>query len=318
MPTLFRLLGDADIKLVDVGGRGAAMAQLVPLAPVAHYYTCEPDTEEAQHLQEQLPADTAWRGVTVLTEAIASQRGEASLFLTQQPGMSSLLQPDEHVTQRLYLAPKFGVVRTVTVPAIPLDEAASRYGFTDACFLKIDTQGTELDILQSGPKLVRGSLVAVYVECSFRPFYRGQALFADVDSHLRANGFSLFTMNRANLRRAGYRPGLYSKRMTTWAHCLYLREPDTLVDAPADIARRQLARLLAIALSFDHFDLAFEVLATLGERGLVDAVTLEGASADVERWAGVVTRRMTRKADRQGLTGDTVLAPDLRDRKRLE
>jgi hypothetical protein len=104
------------------------------------------------------------------------------------------------VTGRFYLHRKFAVTGTASVPLVPLDDAAALYGFFDACFLKIDTQGTELDILESGPRLVGESLLGVHVECSFRPFYKGQPLFADVDGHLRRHGFELCSLGRTNVR----------------------------------------------------------------------------------------------------------------------
>jgi FkbM family methyltransferase len=311
VPALMEYLGGAGIKLVDVGGRGAALGQLLPLAPVAHYFTCEPDAEEAQRLRDKLPQDDAWRGVTVLTEAIASQPGNATLYLTNRPGMSSLLEPDLQVAEHFYLRNKFLVDRTTTVPAIPLDDAAEQYGFADACFLKIDTQGTELDILASGPRLIH-ELMGVYVECSFRPFYKGQALFSDVDGHLRRNGFDLFTMSRTNLRRN--RTRLYSKRITTWAHCLYLREPDTLPDSAI---AKGVPRLLALAMAFQQYDLAFELVELAGRKGLLAGNELAQIATDVTNVVASFTRFLQRKAIENG-EGDAFLAPDFRDRKNRE
>ena len=76
MPTYERfavltpLLRDAGFKLVDIGGRGEALQQVLPLAPMAHYYVSEPDAAEAQRLREQVPLKHGWRGVTVFAEAI--------------------------------------------------------------------------------------------------------------------------------------------------------------------------------------------------------------------------------------------------------
>jgi FkbM family methyltransferase len=230
LPTLTSLLQGADVKLVEIGGRGSTFPDLVTLAPFAHYYVSEPDASEAARLADHLNG-IGWRSVTVLTDAIGLACGDATLFHTAEPGMSSLLEPDPEVARRFYLRDKFRVVGTSTVSVTTLDEAALRYSFNDACFLKIDTQGTELDILRSGETLLRQSLLAVYVECSFRPFYRGQALFGEVDSYLRAQGLELFSLSRTNLRRADYPAGRYSRRVTAWAHCLYFREADTLVTA---------------------------------------------------------------------------------------
>jgi hypothetical protein len=114
----------------------------------------------------------------------------------------------------------------------------------------------------------------------------------------------------------GYRPELYSRRVTTWAHCLYLREPAALsalgLRTPA-----ALLRLVAMALAFDQFDLALEVAALLRSERLLAPGLAEGLFADVERWATWATRRVLHETQRQGL-GESVLAPEFRDRKRLE
>ena len=313
-PALFAYLSRAGITLVDVGGRGGAVGQLHSIAEIARYVTCEPDPEEARRLAETLPTEQPWRAVTVVPEGIASRTGTATLYLTDRAGMSSLLEPNDAITQRFYLHQKYRVERTETVRVMPLDAAAATYAFGDACFLKIDTQGTELDILRSGDRLVRGPLLGVYVECSFRQIYKEQPLFGDVDQHLRERGFLLFTMNRVNLRRAGYREQYYSKRITAWAHCLYLREPDTL--AAADLPQA-LPRLLALALSFQHFDLAFEVMARITAAGVLDEATARAVAADVERVIDWDTDYLTRKAERRQL-GEDILAPALRDRQSFE
>jgi FkbM family methyltransferase len=311
------MLTDAGLKLVDIGGRGAAFAPLLPLAKFSSYYVSEPDAAEAARLTEQLPLAADWRSVTVLSAAIASRSGNLPLYLTAQPGMSSLLEPDPAVAGRFYLAGKFRVVDVATVPAIGLDAAATEYGFTDAAFLKIDTQGTELDILQSGPRLVGESLVAVHVETLFQPFYKGQSLFADVDAHLRARGFSLFSLQRTAVRRAGFPPALYSKRVMTWAHCLYVREPETLLAGDEATARRQLLRLLAVAIAFEHYDLAFEIIA-LGDRlAWLPPASSSRLAEEVQNIATIETQRLLRKAEKAHV-GEAVLAANVRDKKRIE
>jgi FkbM family methyltransferase len=316
LPVLAPMLADAGMKLVDLGGRGEAFLAVAPLVRFADYYVCEPDPIEAQRLKEQLPREFPWRSLTVLSEAIASRRGEAVLHVTSSPGMSSLLEPDPGVTGHFFLSSRFQIVGTTTVPTLPLDEAASRYGFTDACFLKIDTQGTELEILQSGPRLVRESLLGVYVECSFRPFYRGQALFSDVDSHLRESGFALFSLSRTNLRRAGYRQSLYSRRVASWAHCLYLREPETLLSAGTS-ARLQLPRLLGLALAFEQYDLAFEIVAMAGRVGLLDEHAWQQLAEDVESCVSFATHRLVRAAKKNGRVDD-LMSSSFRDKKQIE
>jgi FkbM family methyltransferase len=313
-------LGRVGLTFVDIGGRGAAFPPLASLAPFADYFVSEPDAAEAARLSDTLVGQSDWRTVTVLNEAMASQSGDATLWITEQPGMSSLLEPDPRVTSRFYLGPKFAVANKQMVPTTSLDAAAKRYGFEDACFLKVDTQGTELDILRSGAALVEGPLVGVHVETLFQPFYKGQSLFADVDQHLRAHGFSLFLLSRTSLRRAGYRPDLYSKRVVAWAHCLYLREPATLLEAEPAIQARQTPRLLVLALAFQLFDLAFELVELSRRLKLLPDADVDRLFREVHSFARIHLRQTLSKAERaepENLA-DLMLSPSLRDKKRIE
>jgi FkbM family methyltransferase len=247
LPALTALFQAAGFTLVDIGGRRAPVGDLRMLSPFSHYVTCEPDQEEADRLAG---SPSIWRKLTVVPEAIAANAGEAALYVTRKPGMSSLLQPDPAVVQQFCIASRFNVERTVMVPTLPLDAAAIKYGFADACFLKLDTQGTELEILRSGLTLLP-SVECVKIETCFYPFYRGQSLFADVDAFLREHGFVLLSLQRTNLRHADYRPAVYSRRVTVWAHCLYFRRDRRTLD------KATFAHRLGLALAFQYFDLAF-------------------------------------------------------------
>jgi FkbM family methyltransferase len=225
---LARLLDSIELNIVDIGARGKPLSFMKSLMPFARYVACEPDIEEAERLAQDLAADGRWLRTTVFSEAIASRPGEAQLMVTRHPGMSSLLEPDATVVNRYCKAGAFQVVNSSTVATVTLDVAAKRHGFEEAGFLKIDTQGTELDILRSGERLVSGSVVGVYLEALFQPFYRGQSLFSDLDTHLRGRGFSLFDLARTHLRRAAGASSYYSRRPIVWAHCLFLKEPSAL------------------------------------------------------------------------------------------
>ena len=255
-----RLLRRADLRLVDIGARGGAMPQLIVLAPFSHYYACEPDKEEADALPAKLRENAPWRDITVIPQGISSNEGSATLYITKQPGLSSLLKPNCEVVNRHYRGDEFQIDSTMSVPTISLDHAAEQYSFRDACFLKVDTQGTELDILQSGKRLLQQAVLGLYVEAEFHPFYTGQPLFSDVDSYLRSLDFSLFDLHRVLIRRAMRQDDLYSRRQVVWAHALYLKEPSQILHGNDGGTLMTASRLLALALAFEHYDLALELM----------------------------------------------------------
>jgi FkbM family methyltransferase len=317
LPVLSALLDRAGLQFVDVGGRGSGLKNLLSLAPYAHYFVSEPDAGEARRLAEALPAERRWRGVTVFSDAVASAPGEARLHITREPGMSSLLEPDAELTRRFFQSRNYEVERVERVRTITLDDAAERHGFTDACFLKLDTQGTELDILRSGARLLAGPVLGLYTEANFQPFYQGQAVFANLDEHLRAQGFSLFGLNRTGLRRTGYRPDGYSKRVITWAHCLYLREPDTLLRRGSDHARRDLPRLLGLAQAFQFYDLAFEIVDVCRTVGVLPPAEQETLLREVSDLNRHVTNRVVRDATGADAVDmkAALLSPTMRDKE---
>lgn len=65
--------------------------------------------------------------------------------------------------------------------------------------MKIDTQGTELYVLQGAGRLL-DSAIAVELEVEFVPQYHGQPLFSDVDFFMRQQGFTLRGLKRTYWR----------------------------------------------------------------------------------------------------------------------
>jgi FkbM family methyltransferase len=297
-PELSRLFSQAGFTLVDIGGRGKPLRPLKKLGAFADYVSFEPDAGAASELREELVGTGIWRRVIVVPKALASGSGTATLNITRKAGYSSLLEPNMDASW-LPSLDNLEVVRRVAVPVTTLDSASREYGFADACFLKLDTQGSELDILKSGEELLRDAVVGIYVECSFRELYREQALFSEVDEYLRAMGFALFSLARTNVRRAGFKPGSYSARIPAWAHCLYLREPGHLAASDA-----RLPRLLGLALAFKQFDLALELVKCLRDRGVLVAESFQAAMSECEE---LVTRYTEKVASSLGATDRAVL-----------
>jgi FkbM family methyltransferase len=289
---LATLLAGVELDLVDIGARGRPRPELELLAPFSRLFAFEPDAAEAARLAGELEGGE-WRSVTVVPAAITAQEGTATLHETAAPGMSSLLEPDPAVYARYANPEAFEVVGRSTVSTLPLDLAAERHGFEHACFVKIDTQGTELEILESGPRLLRG-LLGVYVEALFQPFYVGQSLFADTDGFLRAHGFLLAELRPRALRAGGFREELLSERQTTWAHCLYLRDPAAPLDREARV------REIAVALAYGHNDLALALAEHEDELArLVDEHVREETRRRLEEASPKERKRLLRASARE-------------------
>jgi FkbM family methyltransferase len=277
LATLASALEGAPLICVDVGARGGAFPPLRLLAPWVHYCAFEPEVGEAERLRVRL-GRSGWRQVTVVPKALAAQDGTVELFLTDHEGLSSTLRPDRGVGERFCHAQGFAPKGAFEVEATTLRRAAAEHGFDDAAFLKLDTQGTEVEILASGEDILRNSALAVYVEVLLQPFYAGQGPIGGVFGFLAERGFAVVDLQRTFLRRAGFDPTLFSRRQVVWAHALFMREPDHgLVRRSADM----LARYVGLAVAFDQYDAALEAIRGARTAGVVTADLADQLVGDV-------------------------------------
>lgn len=172
---------------------------------------------------------------------------------------SSLFEPDVGVLRPFQnLENLVTTVQTHAVETHRLDDL-SELGLVD--YFKIDVQGGELDVFK-GAQRVLSSVGVIHTEVEFIPLYKGQPLFADIDAHLRSQGF-LFHMFDGLSGRA-FKPFVgrgnslnLPVNQILWTDAIYVRDfrsfdsltPDTLLK-------------IAIALDvvYQSFDLAHVAL----------------------------------------------------------
>ena len=187
------------LVIVDVGCRGGVADKFPTGNDRFQIYGFDPDAGECDRLT-RLGNDHSVSWVPV---ALARDSGLRTLFLTQDPACSSLLQPDPRLTDTF---PALNCARQVgetSVPTISLDRWAEQSGVTHVDYIKLDTQGSELEILEGGTQVLR-SVRCLEIEVEFNPIYREQALFSDVDLFLRAHGFVLWKLtNQVHYSKRG-------------------------------------------------------------------------------------------------------------------
>lgn len=285
----------ADIRVLDIGARGGPLGSFSLLAPYTHLFICEPDVREIQNLEKRLVSEGMWKRVTAIPAALGSKPGTAVLHLAEKPGLSSLLEINIPEIKKYYSISGWGhVEKDVSVPVMTLDEAFSTHVIRNLSFLKLDTQGMELDILRSGEKKVLPQVLGVMIEMEYVPLYKEQPLFTDVHVFLEQRGFRLIDLKRTNLRRKTAAKPAYSKRELLWAHGLYVREKNS--DGTL-LTPEQSVRLACCMAACEYFDYAVwllerpEVEAYLREHGF------EGAAREVAAYAdsfwNVLQRQLT-------------------------
>ena len=238
------LPSDFVLTLADVGSAGGLHPRWRPFRPLLSAILFDP----------REPGATGSFGrdrSRTYPVALGERSGEATLHLTGLPNMSSFLEPEP-----ASFAPygkkvaDSAVVATEQVPVEPLDALARADGFRPDV-LKVDTQGSELQVL-AGAEEALGSVLLAEVEVSFFRRYKGQPLFADIERHMAERGFQLIDLiglkryraaNSASLRDMGTAAGERSGRLA-YANAIFLRAEEAIVgDGGASVLRAAVALL---------------------------------------------------------------------------
>ena len=240
---------------VDVGARGGTDRRWKRFKK--HFLTVAFEADEAAY-QELLSTSKRDPKVRPIFAALHNRSGEITFYVTRKAAVSSVLPPNREFLERFPDPGRFDVVRTVRLEATTLDSALQTHGIREIDFLKIDTQGSALWVLEGGREALAGAY-GVEVEAEFAPLYEGQPLFNEVDRFMRANGFEILDINRSYWKR--HRGGACGgqRGQLVFGDALYLRPPEEFVERVTDHPKAKIIKATLVCLAYGYLDLAVAI-----------------------------------------------------------
>jgi FkbM family methyltransferase len=182
-------------------------------------------------------------------------------------GMTSLFKPKKEALDFFNGFNKFGAFNSVEkIKTTKLDDLSEP---DEIDFIKLDTQGAELEILKNGKKCLKNSL-AIQLEVSFFNLYENQPTFGDIDTYLRSIGFVPHCF--LDVKRWSITPtifdGNYRKpgNQLLESDIIYIKDPITLISF-SDIQLQKLAVLSHYC--FKSIDLCVYLLIEMEKRSLI-------------------------------------------------
>lgn len=233
---------NAKLSIHHIGARGPTQA--FPANPafepsvVNVLYEADPDCIAEL---EQLNSGRAARMI-VLNECVSGTGGQRTFCDAHHGYGSSMLEANADLKD-LYIPAHwidydYTVYEAVSarsrreVATRTLDQiAGERSDVPLPDFLSLDTQGSELEILQGSPAAL-DSTVCIVTEVEFLPLYQDQPLFGEICSFLAGRGFvfaRLFQLLNGSLYRAPL--GLRGNGVPVTTDALFLKDPRSVASS---------------------------------------------------------------------------------------
>lgn len=185
LQALFKHFGITAV--IDVGANAGQfrdqMRHEVGFAGPIHSF--EPDPALAAALARRAAADPAW---TVFACALGAAAGTMALNVMENSEYNSFHAPDAR--EAGHAANGNRVMRTVEVEVRTLDAAAAGIPDLSRAFLKIDTQGFDLEVLKGGNAVAR-QVPMVQTEVSLRKLYSGSPSMQESIAAFGGLGFAV-------------------------------------------------------------------------------------------------------------------------------
>lgn len=259
-----RMGDNAAFSAIDVGCRGSVCPDLTGIGACVDVMGFDADAQATDFPPE---ASRGWRSLRVRSTPLGRRDEAGVLHVTRAPGCSSLLPADRALADSFSRGHRYETERTVDLVTRALDDVVRDEVVRHPRYMKIDVQGWEQAVFDGASSLLAEELVAVRTEVSFRPIYRGQPLFPDIDESLQSQGMrpvgfpELHAWRRTSERRpdqlaGGERP--FSRGELIHGDVLYLIDPDVLPGRAGDVAHMGASAGL-IALAYGLVDYAAAV-----------------------------------------------------------
>jgi len=246
---------DDSYNIIDVGAAGGLPPRFrwMPFLKKIHLTAFEPDDRDISNFESQQNV----KKVDFQNVALSDKGQELKLYLTLNNVLSSIYEPDVNFLKK-YPDTVAGkgcqIIDVKDINSMTMD-SFSHNNKKIYDYLKIDTQGSELDILKGSEKTLK-NIFCVEIEVEFQKMYRNQPVFSDVDIFLREMGFEIFDLRKEywNLGQSN----TLNKGQLIWGDALYFKSIDSLLSEQYSgnygVNNTKIYKYLSTLLLFGYFD----------------------------------------------------------------
>jgi FkbM family methyltransferase len=166
------------VSVIDVGAAdGDFAAEMRQICPAASLLLVEPFPASANKLRSRFGNDA---NIDIVSVALSNVAGTRDFHVYPESTQNSLMMKTEAVPEDV-----------IRVEVSTLDDIVEKYKVPGPLFIKIDTQGQDLQVLQGGRDILRRYKPLIQVEVIFSSLYQEQCSPADLMRFMYDEGYSL-------------------------------------------------------------------------------------------------------------------------------
>lgn len=167
-----------NFKLLDLGAAGDLDNRWKLLnSKIIQIYAAEPHPSSFKNLKK--------KNILINKLFHNNENKKEKLYLTKKPECSSIYRPNFEHLKNFKDADRYNILDEVIFDTTCID---TEFKNTNLDFVKIDTQGSEFEIL-NGAKEKMQNILGLEIECCFFQIYKEQKLFENIKDKLRENDF---------------------------------------------------------------------------------------------------------------------------------
>lgn len=250
------------ISFIDIGALGFTYEPLEKFSDLYSYYGFDPAFDKNFQKDKLYNKNKKkWAQYTIYPFALDKKNSKKILKIYNADTNNSFLTSNPVIVNRYNMSNKWSVKEKISIKTTSLDSIQRKFKIKNFCdILKIDTQGTELEILKGSKKVLKNCNFLIS-EISFLNLYKNQCLFSDVEAFLRSQGFSFYAFTDIFYRSKKYfdKTKFFGRERMIFGDAIFIKD---IFDKNKKnkFNNSDLLKIFVNSVAFEFYDYALELL----------------------------------------------------------
>jgi len=177
-----------------------------------------------------------------------------------------MYEPDPSLAESYRVMDKFFPMEKTTINCEKLDDQVE-----SAEWIKLDTQGSELDIL-SGAERILENCAVVETEVQYVPLYKNVPVFDEISQFLRQKGFQIIDIMVSGWHEPYLRNSVHvsgGSKTPMYGNSIFIKEELLPRNLNTAVESEQILKIFLILISYKKLGLAFSIIAKAKDIGVL-------------------------------------------------